>query len=531
MCYMCSMLSAPLYEAMLIIIFTMFCALHYQLMNTIGCIFTILLSLKFSHICTFVISHQYAFLTDQQLTFLIYIYNSLCIDVYKLIATKPIYFVSTALAKLNGSIAFIIPKHHRQTHIFYYCIYYARYKRDVTHDELLRDFGGRDKNDLNTILTNSQHDSENPISLRSFSPYMYYDDLNNYLRNNINGFSVQVYYHWIFKIFSRNLIHSIPLLRNWMEKTSFLVPFVCKNVGWMKVMWLQLYNFPDYKLIQQSKICCGHGGLIIYLHNTLSYELRNIYTRSDTWEGLFIDIRSDNFPNKITLGNIYRPPKDNNNNTNIETFINELAPLINRFGKEKTSNNIVGDFNMDLLKIAEREKYADVFDMFCTNSFLPKITFPTRFAKHSCSLIDQIYYKPYTSSGTSNTVTAGIIRSTISDHFPSFISLNIKHTSPKIPKFVTISRYTSEAVENIRGDLIAENISQKFAQHTKTIQTQYMIYLIQKMKRGTCSAAVDPYSCACVTGYRKWTEARVVLPSIPTAVLVSLDTENELRHV
>ena len=162
--------------------------------------------------------------------------------------------------------------------------------------------------------------------------------------------------------------------------------------------------------------------------------------------------RSDNFPNKITLGNIYRPPKDNNNNTNIETFINELAPLI-RFGKEKTINIIVGVFNVDLLKIAEREKYADVFDMFCTNSFLPKITFPTRFAKHSCSLIDQIYYKPYTNRGTSNTVTAGIILSTISDHFPSFISLNIKRTSPKIPKFVTISRYTSEAVENIRGDL------------------------------------------------------------------------------
>ena len=75
----------------------------------------------------------------------------------------------------------------------------------------------------------------------------------------------------------------------------------------------------------------------------LPYELRNIYTRSDTWEGLFIDIISVNFVNKITLGNIYRPPKDNNNNTNIETFINELAPLINRFGKEKTTNIIVGD--------------------------------------------------------------------------------------------------------------------------------------------------------------------------------------------
>ena len=166
---------------------------------------------------------------------------------------------------------------------------------------------------------------------------------------------------------------------------------------------------------------------------------------------MFIDITYDNFVNKITLGNIYRLPKENNNNTNIETFINELAPVINIFGKEETTNIIVGDFNVDLLKIAGREKYANVFDMFCTNSFLPKITFPTRFAKHSCSLIDQIYYKPYTNSGTTNTVTAGIILSTIPDHFPSFISLNVKRTSPKIPKFVTISRYTSEAVENIRG--------------------------------------------------------------------------------
>ena len=111
-----------------------------------------------------------------------------------------------------------------------------------------------------------------------------------------------------------------------------------------------IIQLPDYLLIQQSKICCGHGGLIIYLHNTLSYELRHIYTRSDTWEGLFIDITSDNFVNKITLGNTYRPPKDNNNNTNIETFINELAPLINRFGKEKTTNIIVGDFNVCCLQ-------------------------------------------------------------------------------------------------------------------------------------------------------------------------------------
>ena len=118
----------------------------------------------------------------------------------------------------------------------------------------------------------------------------------------------------------------------------------------------------------------------------------------------YIYITSDNFVNNITLGNIHRLPKDNHNNTNIETFINELAPHINRFGKEKTTNIIVGDFNVDLFKIAEQEKYAKEFDMFCTNSFLPKTTFPSRFAKQSCSLIDQIYYKPYTNSGTTQLI-------------------------------------------------------------------------------------------------------------------------------
>ena len=83
-------------------------------------------------------------------------------------------------------------------------------------------------------------------------------------------------------------------------------------------------------------------------------------------------------------------------------------------------------------------------------------------------------------------LTAGIILSTISDHFPSFISLNIKQTSSKIPKFVTISRYTSEAAENIRGDLIAENISLKICPpHENNPNLMYDIFenCITKIKQ------------------------------------------------
>ena len=143
----------------------------------------------------------------------------------------------------------------------------------MTHDEQLREFGGRDKNDLNKILTNSQHDSENPISLRSFSPYMYYDDLKNYLRNNINGFS-------ILSLNIQNIFSKFDTFYTVIKKLNgenfFLVPFFLQECWLDENDVISSIQLPDYKLIQQSKICCGHGGLILYLHNTLSNELRNM---------------------------------------------------------------------------------------------------------------------------------------------------------------------------------------------------------------------------------------------------------------
>ena len=92
-----------------------------------------------------------------------------------------------------------------------------------------------------------------------------------------------------------------------------------------------------------------------------------------------------------TIGNIYRPPHDNNNNKNIETFINEMSPIIDKLKKENSFAAILGDLYINLLQINEREKYEDFFDMMCTNNFNPKIMFPTRIAARSHSLLDQIF--------------------------------------------------------------------------------------------------------------------------------------------
>ena len=105
---------------------------------------------------------------------------------------------------------------------------------------------------------------------------------------------------------------------------------------------------------------------------------------------------------QITLDNMYIPPKENNSDPVISTFIDELSSIIQTLSTENLETILVGDFNIDLLKVNEKIKYY----LFHTNGFYPKITLPTRFSSRSCSLIDQLYCKLST---TTNTATAGII--------------------------------------------------------------------------------------------------------------------------
>ena len=97
-----------------------------------------------------------------------------------------------------------------------------------------------------------------------------------------------------------------------------------------------------------------------------------MYTRSDIWEGLFIDVSGHNLHRPITIGNIYRSPHNNNNNANIEKFIEEMSPIINTLQKENKYATIVDDFNINLLQINEREKFDEFFDLMCTNIFFSK---------------------------------------------------------------------------------------------------------------------------------------------------------------
>ena len=81
---------------------------------------------------------------------------------------------------------------------------------------------------------------------------------------------------------------------------------------------------------------------------------------------------------------------------------------------------MLGDFNINLLKINEKISYADFFDMMTSISLLPNITYPTRITRTTATIIDNIF-----SNSLEDTVVSGIISNkTISDHQLIFTCFN-----------------------------------------------------------------------------------------------------------
>ena len=183
------------------------------------------------------------------------------------------------------------------------------------------------------------------------------------------------------------------------------------------------------------------------------------YTDSDIWEGKFIEILFENscVKNRI-LGNIYRPPHDNN--ANYQQFINELTPLLITLGNRNSDVIIAGDYNIDLLKINDKPMFSDYFDAITSLSFFPKITLPTRFTDTNCTLIDNFICKL---SNRISQSTAGILISQISDHLPYFISLDNVNVSSNnsFPKYVQIKRRRAQDIANFRDEIANANICNK----------------------------------------------------------------------
>ena len=167
-------------------------------------------------------------------------------------------------------------------------------------DRILDNFGGAIENDLiHTIgSADEQLDELNTMTRSSYIDTADLKDSLASIKDKFTVFSLNVQ-----SINSKfKLIYPLMLELN---NADMAFSAICLQESWLTDdSDLSQYQLPNYNIIHQGEKCSGHGGLLIDLHKRYSHVVRKLYSSSDFWERLFIDISGGNLSKHITLGNI-----------------------------------------------------------------------------------------------------------------------------------------------------------------------------------------------------------------------------------
>ena len=248
------------------------------------------------------------------------------------------------------------------------------------------------------------------------------------------------------------------------NSSSSIIHVICLQETWLSSDCdLSSLQIQGYHLVHSGKSCSLHGGVGIYIHDSIEFNINKKIQNSKVFDGLFIEITVEldcNTTQKLIIGNIYRPPRQNAEN--IKTFMDEISEIINTY---QLKNNVilVGDFNFDLLKYKEINYVNEFLELMISDGYIPKITLPSRLTHRKGTLIDNIFVKITTKYSTN---VSGIVLSKISDHLPCFISLSFLGQKPKVcqtEKYIkiTVNDSNPNAIAQLRSQMQSPKIQEK----------------------------------------------------------------------
>ena len=105
---------------------------------------------------------------------------------------------------------------------------------------------------------------------------------------------------------------------------------------------------------------------------------------------------------------MYRVP--NETVYDLQIFKDEFVDTLEILQSKRLQTHLCGDYNIDLLKIFQKNQHNIFFVNLITAGFQSKISLPTRLTDHSVTLIDNIFCNRIDNN------ESGIIINHISDH-------------------------------------------------------------------------------------------------------------------
>ena len=110
-----------------------------------------------------------------------------------------------------------------------------------------------------------------------------------------------------------------------------------------------------------------------------------------------------------------------------------FEPIMGKMSNENKEVIIMGDFNIDLMKIEDDNHINEFYNIIRTNIFVPHITLPTRITSTSKTLIDNIF----SNSLNFPEMISGNFTVSISGHLPQFLIIPRGNYHPQ--KSITFS--------------------------------------------------------------------------------------------
>jgi len=240
------------------------------------------------------------------------------------------------------------------------------------------------------------------------------------------------------------------LLEYIYDKGKIDIDVLCFVETWLNNNTENLVQIPGYNHIAKHKINTSRGGGIsIFMKSNLTYKVRNdiIFESSEDYDCLFIEVLNENGnmhqQTQTLLGAVYRSPSGN-----VREFLTALEGTLSSIRHENKEFLLVGDLNIDLLKVDSDPNVAFLLDMLMNYHMIPLITLPTRVSQTSATLIDHVFK----SIGQSNSL-AGTLLNDITDHFMNFVLLDKKLDKPTAPQTLTYRSLNEQNIENLNQSL------------------------------------------------------------------------------
>jgi hypothetical protein len=241
----------------------------------------------------------------------------------------------------------------------------------------------------------------------------------------------------LLHINTRSLNKKIAKLTTYLNILNHKFSVIAITETWGTVINEEFLKISGYNSVLEHRNAAQRGGGVgIYVHETIPYTRRDDLkiADNDTFEQVFIELKTGNNRINTLIGCIYRPPSGN-----LNKFNDKFDQLLQKLSREKKQCLLAGDYNINLLNHKTNIETDQFLNNMYASLYFPLITEPTRFSKNSSTLIDNIFCNII-----NPLELTGMLVTDISDHLPVFCILQGVTTVNEKVSYVKSCRLVDE---------------------------------------------------------------------------------------